>query len=99
NELIGRWMPAFTSVAERLGMGGMASILRDTTAKARPEPGQHSMRPHRPLNYTVQLGREVMRPLIARDILGSDSSGLCGDSSKSGDATKAGFWESLRRRP
>jgi hypothetical protein len=72
NAQIQHWMPAFTAIAGRLGMGDMAAILQDAVRRAQPNQEPHGLRPSRPLNYGIRAEGGAMQPLLGRNLAAAD---------------------------
>ncbi len=90
NAQIERWMPCFTAVAGRLVASGMAAILRETVAAARVDVTQRSLRPVRPLNYSIEAGSTELRGLNGRNLLADHTHETNGAGASAEGATQNG---------
>jgi hypothetical protein len=73
NAQIGYWMPSFTAVADRLGMGAMTAILEDAVRRSEAGNGPLALRPTRPLNYSIGSENGQLKELTAHNLLAEDS--------------------------
>ncbi len=72
SELVGRWMPMFIAVADRLGFADMPKLVREAAAKTRPSAVEAALQPTPPVDLVLESKSGVMRPLYSRHIAERD---------------------------